>query len=307
MKTKIGIIVLNYYNIKDTKECLESLEKINKEGLEISTYVVNATDKDSKKDSTDGEKLTKLFPKINILESDNLGFSGAHNLGTKKALEDGADEIIWLNNDTTVHKDFAKELHQAIQDKSIGVVSPKIYFSKGREFHHDQYQENQRGKVIWYAGGIIDWENVYAFHKGVDEVDRGQFNQVEETDFCTGCCFITRRDVFKKVGLFEEKTFLYFEDTDWSVRVKKAGYKNIYYPQSIIWHKNAGSTKGSGSDLHVYYQTRNRIHFGLKHAPLRTKLALIKESLTKLLSGSKIEKRAVFHAFTNQFGNRHAS
>lgn len=307
MKTKIGIIILNYYNIKDTKECLRSLEEINKDGLEIITYVVNATDKGSKKDNTDGEKLTKLFPKIKLLESDNLGFSGAHNLGTRKALKDGADEIIWLNNDTTVDKDFATYLHQAIQDKSVGVVSPKIYFSKGREFHYDQYKDNQRGKVIWYAGGIIDWENVYAFHRGVDEVDRGQFEETQETGFCTGCCFITRKDVLEKVGLFEEKTFLYFEDTDWSVRVSKAGYKNIYYPQSIIWHNNAGSTKGSGSDLHVYYQTRNRIHFGLKHAPTRTKLALIKESLIKLFKGSKIENRAVFHAFTNQFGNRHAS
>jgi GT2 family glycosyltransferase len=307
MKTKLSIIILNYYNLPDSIDCLNSLKEINSQDLDISVYLVNATDKDSKKDSTHGEKLAKLFPHVKVLESDNLGFSGAHNFGTRVALKEGAEEIIWLNNDTTVHKDFAVKLHHAIQDKSIGVASPKIYFSKGREFHKDQYQEKQLGKVIWYAGGIIDWENVYAFHKGVDEVDRGQFDKAEETNFCTGCCFITRKEVFEKVGLFEEKTFLYYEDTDWSVRVRKAGFKNIYYPSSIIWHNNAGSTKGSGSDLHLYYQTRNRIHFGLKHAPLKTKLALIKESLIKLLRGNKIEKRAVFHAFTNQFGNRHAS
>lgn len=306
MKTKIGIIILNYYGIADTTDCLSSLQSIKVKNIDVNIYVVNATDKNSPKDNTQGSQLRKKFSWIHLIESDNLGFSGAHNKGAKRAIADGCQEIIWLNNDTTVSQDFVTGLHRVIQDKSIGAAAPKIYFSKGREFHLDQYQKNDLGKVIWYAGGVIDWDNVYAFHRGVDEVDRGQFDQTEVTDFCTGCCFITRKDVFEKVGYFEDKLFLYYEDTDWSVRLHNAGYKTVYEPSSIIWHKNAGSTKGSGSDLQVYYQTRNRIYFGLKYAPIRTKLALIKESFNKLSKGSLPEKKAVKHAFTNQFGNRHA-
>lgn len=306
MKTQIGLIILNYYGIVDTLECLDSLSGVKSNNFTLSVYVVNATDKNSAKDNSQGKQIEKKHSWVTVLESDNLGFSGAHNFGTRKALENGAQEIIWLNNDTTVDEKFIEGLHQAISDPKVGAVTPKIYFSKGREFHLSQYKKSDLGKVIWYAGGVIDWENVYAFHRGVDEVDRGQFEEMEETDFCTGCCFITRKDVFERVGFFEDKLFLYYEDTDWCVRLQRAGLKTLYQPKSLIYHKNAGSTKGSGSQLQVYYQTRNRIYFGLKYAPLRTKLALIKESIKKLKNGSPAEKKAIKHAFTLQFGNRHA-
>ncbi|MFC1653748.1 glycosyltransferase [Patescibacteria group bacterium] len=306
MKTKIGLVLLNYYGLVDTLECLESLKTVRTTNIDLQTYVINATDKGSEKDSTHGEQIKKKYPHVHLLESDNLGFSGAHNVATKAALKDGADEIIWLNNDTTVHKDFITHLHEAISKEGVGAAAPKIYFYKGNEFHKDQYKKSDLGKVIWYAGGIIDWDNVYAFHKGVDEVDRGQFDKKEDTDFVTGCCIITKREVLEKVGFLWDPLFLYLEDTDWSVRIQNSRLKTIYAPKSIIWHKNAGSTKGSGSSLHVYYQTRNRIYFGLKYAPLRTKLALIKESLIKLSSGSNTEKKAIKHAFTFRFGNRHA-
>ena len=117
--------------------------------------------------------------------------------------------------------------------------------------------------------------------------------------------YSSNKDVLEKVGLLDEKLFLYYEDTNWSIRVKQAGFKAIYNPKSIIWHKNAGSTKGSGSDIQIYYQTRNRIHFGLKHAPFKSILALIKESVRSMFKGSLIEKKAITHALTNQYGKRH--
>ena len=304
--TKLGIIVLNYYGLADTADCLTSLQPICQENPAVKVYVVNATDRPSQKDATQGEVLGRQFPFVSVIETPNLGFSGAHNHGTKVALSQGAAEIMWLNNDTTVPPNFLQPLQATIKDKSIGAVTPKIYFSPGREYHHVDYAKEDIGKVIWYAGGIIDWDNIYAFHRGVDEVDRGQFDQKQETDFCTGCCFITRSDVFERVGFFADKLFLYYEDTDWSIRLHQAGLKTLYEPNSVIWHKNAGSTKGSGSDLQVYYQTRNRIYFGLKYAPYKTKAALIRESLHKWQSGSTMEKKAVRHAFTNRFGNRHA-
>lgn len=306
MKTKVGLVILNYYGMADTIDCLTSLAKAKTDAIDLKVYVVNATDKISQKDPSQGQHIKTKFPWAKVIETDNLGFSGAHNYGTKKALEDGADEIIWLNNDTTVSANFIDALHESLKDSQVGAVTPKIYFSSGREFHLSQYKKTDLGNVIWYAGGVIDWENIYAFHRGVDEVDRGQFDEAEETDFCTGCCFATRKDVFEKVGFFEDKLFLYYEDTDWSVRVQRAGLKTLYQPKSHIWHKNAGSTKGSGSDLQVYYQTRNRFYFAMKYAPVRTKIAIIRESIKKLKKGTQPEKKALRHAITGQYGNRHA-
>jgi hypothetical protein len=303
-KPKVFIVILNYFGIDDTKECLESLRSINRRGVELGVVLVNAVDEGREQKPNQGRKLKKLFPEINLVESDNLGFAGAHNVGIREALGLGADEVVILNNDTIVSKEFLVKLRKPLKKKEIGMVAPKIYFSKGREFHYKDYKESERGKVIWYAGGLIDWDNMYGHHRGVDEVDHGQFDEVEETDFATGCCIALRRDVLEEIGLLDAKTFLYYEDLDWSVRTRRAGYKVMFNPESVIWHKNAGSTKGSGSDLHVYYQTRNRFHYGLKYAPIRTKIALIRESIKKLLSKNKVEAKAIKDSISFRFGKQ---
>ncbi len=101
------------------------------------------------------------------------------------------------------------------------MVGGKIYFEKGYEFFKDKYKDDQRGKVIWYAGGKIDWNNVYGVARGVDEVDKGQFERVEDTDFATGTCMLLSRKALREVGMFNERYFMYYEDTELSVRMKK--------------------------------------------------------------------------------------
>jgi len=156
-------------------------------------------------------------------------------------------------------------------------------------------------KVIWYAGGQIDWQNVYGSHLGVNEVDHGQFEAVEETDFVTGCLLITKKDVLKKVGLLDEKYCLYHEDTDFNLRVKKAGYKILIDPRIKLWHKVAQSS-GIGSPLNDYFLTRNRLVLGMDYASLRTKLALLREAVKKLLIGTKAQKIAIWDFFTHHLG-----
>jgi len=148
------------------------------------------------------------------------------------------------------------------------------------------------GKVIWYGGGQIDWANMYSSHIGVDLVDRGKFEQIIETDHISGCCVLIRKKALQQVGFFNEKLFLYWEDTDWSLRAKQFGWNLKMNPKAIIWHKNAGSS-GSGSALQDYYLTRNRLWIGMHYAPIRTKLALIKQSLIQLIKGRQWEKRGV--------------
>ncbi len=305
----ISIIVVNYNTSKLTDECLESLSKIQTKDYSVQVVVVdNASEK---KYSLPSSVLSSSSIQYSLLRTEeNKGFSGGNNKGIRYTLKKHSpDYILLLNNDTTVDKKFLTRLVAFAQNKDdLGAVCPLIYFEKGYEFHKQHYQNKNLGNIIWYAGGSIDWKNMYAFHRGVDEVDRGQFNIQEKTKkqkyvlpsykpddkvaFATGCCVLFPTKVLRKVGLLNEKYFLYWEDVELSQRIRDAGYTLYFCPHSKIYHKNAGSSS-SGSQLHTYYQTRNRLWFGLTHAPWKTKLALLKQSVIQYYQGTKVEKKAV--------------
>jgi len=303
IKPHIVLIILNWNGWRMTLNCLESVAKVKTEGFGLEVVVV---DNGSTDDSV--EQIKKLMNSqvnelnIKLIENkENLGFVEGNNIGIKYALKQGADFVCLLNNDTRVKPDFLIELLKAASaDKKIGVVGGKIYFEKGFEFHHDWYKKTDLGKVIWYAGGLIDWNNVYSSHRGVDEVDQGQYDQIEETDFVTGCLMLIKSEVFQKIGLLDEKYYLYCEDNDFCQRAKKAGFKLIYAPKAIVWHLNAGSSR-SGSDLQDYFMTRNRLLFGFHWAPWRARIALLKESLKHLFFGRKWQKIGVRDFYFGRF------
>jgi GT2 family glycosyltransferase len=296
---KVFVTLINYNNNQVTSDCLQSLEGINTAGLALDVIVV---DNASKEKFTEDKKYQKFNLKI-IRSEKNLGFAGGQNLGIKFALDNDADYVVVLNNDVILDKNLIVELLKTFEtNKDCGMVSPKIYFAKGYEFHKDRYQQNELGKVIWYAGGKIDWKNVIATHRGVDEVDKGQYEKVEETDFASGCCEMIKRKALEKIGLFDERYFLYYEDNDLSQRVKAYNFKILYQPKAIMWHLNAGSTGGSGSALHDYYITRNRLLFGFKYSSLRTKLALGRESFRDILSGRPWQKKGALDFYLRKFG-----
>ncbi len=303
---KVFIVILNWNGGKDTLECLDSLLHcyITVKQNRIEIVVVD-------NGSTDGSveelknKNTEINNKFAIIENKkNLGFAEGNNVGIKYALENGADYIFLLNNDTLANQNLVDKLLEAMEnDKSIGIAGPKIYFAPGYEFHKDRYKNEDKGKVLWYAGGIIDWKNIYASHKGVDEVDHGQHDELSETDFVTGCAMMLKREVFERIGLFDKRYFLYWEDNDFCQRAKRAGFKVVYVPQASMWHKNASSSDKPGSTTHQYYQTRNRLLFGMKYGQLRTKFALFRESLRFLLAGG-IKQQAVSDFYLRKFGAR---
>ena len=296
----IVISLINFNGKKNTLECLESLKILKKEDLKLTIIVIDNA-------SAEPLSLSSGFvgdiPLVVIRNEKNLGFSGGHNVGIKYGLENGADYILTLNNDTFVDKNFLEELVSVAQkDKRVGIVVPKIYFAPGFEFHKDRYSKTELGKILWYAGGQMDWGNVLGHNRGVDLVDKGQFDRIEKSGIATGCCMLIKKEIFEKIGLFDEKYFLYYEDADLSMRVKKIGYEIIYVPKAIIWHKNAGSAGGSGSVLQDYYIARNRLLFGMLYAPFRSKLALIKESLSLLFYGREWQKKGVWDFYLGRFG-----
>lgn len=292
-----AIVILHYKNLSDTIDLLESLSQCDvPKGHQFSNYVVN---NDGNKELED---QIKKFPQTQIIISPaNLGFAGGNNLGFDKAIADGNDVIICMNNDTLVKKDFLERITGSpIGDEKIGAIGGLVYFAPGYEFKKN-YRKEEIGKVVWYAGGVFDWDNILGSNGHVDEVDSGQFTKTEETDFVTGALLITRADVLQKVGLFDANYFMYLEDVDLCHRIRKAGYKIIIDPRIKMWHKVAQGS-GIGSSVNDYFITRNRLYFGLKFARVRTKFALLREALRKLVSGTPAQKKAVVDFFTGKLG-----
>lgn len=295
----IAIVTVDFNSHKETHDCLQSLSKMDKSQFSVSIIVVDNASKESLTLSKEEERQG-----ITLLRNEhNLGFTGGNNTGIKFALSHGADYVMLINNDTKVDKSLLTEMVKAYEKTPhCGIVSPKIYFAPGHEYHKSRYSKEEEGKVFWYAGGFVDWSNIFNVHRGVDEVDHGQYDLEEHLTFATGCCLLLSAEVLRKVGMFDDRYFLYFEDGDLSQRVLRAGYHILYEPKAFLWHISAASGGGSGSILHDYFLTRNRLLFGMRYAPLRSKFALFRESMRLLINGRDWQKKGVQDFYRNNFG-----
>ena len=304
MKNHISIILVNYNTPDDTRDCIESLSKINHRGFDYNVIVVENGSKEPLKFS---QAFLRKYPFVElVLSESNLGFTGGNNLGIKHALDvHDSDYCLLLNSDTVVDSNFLQELHNLMKrDPKIGLSVSKMYFHKGFEFWDKSYEKKDQHRVVWYAGGKVDWTSLSSFHIGVDEIDRGQFDREAETDFATGCCVLISREVIERVGLLDDKFFLYSEDVDLSLRVRKAGLKVVYCPSSVIWHKIGRSSGGAGSPLQQYYQTRNRLLLTFKHADFRRKITAIRLAFNLLKNGNPSERKAVLDLIKGNLGKQ---
>lgn len=295
---KIVAVVLSWNSRAYISDCLTSLKKIEHTGHELEIVVVDNA-------STDGSPdfLASHFPKVTLIPStQNLGYAAGNNLGIKHAQEKSAAYVWIVNPDVEVAPDaLAAFLAAAQKYPRAGIFTPKIYFSKGYEFHKDRYTKSELGKVIWSAGGLIDWANLLTSHRGVNEVDIGQYNTDQFTQYATGASIFINSQVIKQVGLIDPRYYLYYEENDLCQRALRAGFQIVYVAAAVCWHANAQAT-GIGSPLQDYYTTRNRLLFGLYWAPWRTKFALFRESLKLLLTGRPWQKRGVLDFYLLRFG-----
>ncbi len=271
---KIAIITVIYRNYDVLNDFLKTLQDQIKDSR-CKIIIVDLTEKERRK------KNIKPPPFVSIIYGKNEGYAYGVNKGLKYALEKGFEKFIVVNSDIIFSPNFCDAVQKAFQKYQGTILGGKIYYAPGFEYHEGRYSQNEKGSVLWFAGGSIDWNNVITKHRGVDEVDNGKYDKAQEVEFITGCLMLFDKEVIKKVGMWDEGYFLYYEDADFCVRAKRKGIKLIYEPSIIIYHKNAQSTDGSGSELHQFYQNKNRVRFGLKYAPLRTKFHLLKNLLIK--------------------------
>jgi len=190
-----------------------------------------------------------------IKNSENRGFPGGNNVGIKFALEFfDPDYILLLNNDTVVDENFLGELIKNGDSRDdVGILGPKIYF----------YDEPQ---TIWSAGCKISWKLSRGIQIGTNETDNGQYDEIKEVEYVSGSAFLIKTETIKRIGLMDEDYFLYFEESDWTLRANQEGFKSLYVPTSHIWHKVSRSGGGISNPIGLYYITRNRWIFMRKWA-----------------------------------------
>ncbi len=250
----VYIIIVNWNGWLDTLTCLESLCHVT-----YPNYKLLIVDNGSSNDSI--MQLYHAYPDLNLLETgENLGFTGANNIGISYAMKHHADYIMLLNNDTVVAPDFIQPLvHLAQSHPHVGAVTPKIYFM------HDKQK-------IWAVGGEVQWWWGPLRSRGQNQIDKGQFDESEIIDYATGCCLLMPKKSIERVGLLDDRYFAYCEDADWCMRAAETGLNIWYEPKSKVWHVAGASSRHNNhsregqTNPYVYFlNVRNTYWFMKRH------------------------------------------
>ena len=237
----MSIITINYNGLKDTCELLGTLP------LEDNSLEVIVVDNASKED--EASIIEQRYPTVTVIRSpQNFGFAGGNNLGIKAA---HGRYLFFLNNDTVLRhqtSDFRHLIDRLESSDKIGAVCPKIRFSW--EHHPIQYAGYTPLSPITMRNHAI----------GFGEDDHGQYDTPHPTPYAHGAAMMVKREVIDKAGFMPECYFLYYEELDWSMMIRRAGYDIWYEPACTIYHKESQTT-GQASALRTYYVTRNRLLF----------------------------------------------
>ena len=241
MDIALSIITINYNGLADTCALIDSIP-LNDDSLEV-IVIDNASEAD------EATTIQQRYPQVIVIKSDkNLGFAGGNNLGIKAAQ---GKYLFFINNDALLKPQTSNIkllINRLESSPKIGAVCPKIRFSWGNN-------------PIQFAGytplSPITMRNRAI---GFGEEDCGQYDTAHPTPYAHGAAMMVKREVIKKAGVMPECYFLYYEELDWSMMIRRAGYEIWYEPTCTVYHKESQTT-GKNSPLRTYYITRNRLLF----------------------------------------------
>lgn len=239
VRPKVSVITVNYRQSDTTNSLLQSLEHVDMKFFEV--IVVDNSETDDYKNLICPTYELKI-----IVAKRNKGFAAANNLGFTKAR---GEYILLLNNDTEVDPAFLDEMMETFHwRRSIGAVSPKIkYFSNPMLLQYAGYSKMNPFTLRMRA-------------RGSRKPDSSNYSQRALTSYAHGCAMMVRRDVLEEVGPMPEEYFLYYEEHDWSMTIRKAGYEICYEPGAVVYHKESVTVR-KDSPMKVYYLNRNRFLF----------------------------------------------
>lgn len=254
---KVAAVLVNYNGYAYSFDTIKSLEK--------SVLAPKIILVDNNSENNEADALSKAFPDIIVIPSyENLGFAGGNNLGIKYALQTGYEYILLINNDTIVDPDMISELVKYANPQRV--VSPIIFYNNDKD-------------KIWFAGGKINRMTGNTVHILQDrKINSGKLTVCS---FLSGCCMLIHRDIFNRVGFLDDTYFMYYEDADFSIRLKKYNIELLMDPKAKLWHKVGASSGGNESFLSTYYLTRNRLILIKKYPEEFSKIAYVFSIITR--------------------------
>jgi hypothetical protein len=242
-KPLIYLITLNWNRRDDTLACLNSLQALTYPHRQLIVVDNGSTDNSV-------AAIQAKFSDVTLIETgSNLGFAGGFNVGIRYALSHGAEYVFLLNNDTFTDSALLDHLLKYAAPK-VGVLAPAIFYADTPD-------------RIWSTGGGI--------HPILQEMtgNHGRNKALPcipiEREFLSGCALLIRREVFERVGLFDERFFIYYEDLDFCVRVRQAGYHLLLIPDAHLWHRVSQSSGGAQSPQERYYMAVSSGQYFRKH------------------------------------------
>ena len=261
MSPAIIIIIVNWNRPDDTIACLRSVAAMN-----YPSYSTIVVDNGSSDDSA--PRIKAAFPAIEMIESpQNLGFAGGNNLGIRRAMQQGAEAVLLLNNDTTVDPQLLTAFSEARQRHADGAAfSAKLY-------HFDDPDRLCMGVPEW------DPQTASFLYDGPREIDNERFSKIRRMAYASGCAMFIPCDRIHQLGLLDDRFFCYYEDIEWSSRASRAGLHLYYVPGAKVWHKVSSSTGGNDSPMAHYFRTRNRLLWSSMHASRREHRLAWKQTL----------------------------
>ena len=286
----VGIVILNLNQEQDTLECILSLKKMN-----YKNYKIILIDNGSSDGS--GLRIKEKFKDVEFLRSEkNLGFTGGCNLGANYALKNSlTDYVLLLNNDTKVDENLLTSLLEVAQkDKKVGAAGAvNFYYSQPDTIHM------VGSKFIWWLG--------------IQRPVRKVHSLFEEVQSISGCCMLIKKEVIEKIGLFDERFFAYYEESDFCLRAQRNGFKVVVAKEAKLWHK-INKILGFKTPQEYYIYTRNQPLFMLKNCPkiflanyfvvyfLKVSIRVIYFFITKKKDISKAISNGFVDFFKGKFG-----
>lgn len=259
---RTAVILINYFGAQDTAACVTSLMASR---TAVSVVVV-----DNSPNDPDLMAALSPFPEVTLLNpGKNLGFGRGNNLGIDWAFRNtNCDFFFVFNNDATVNPDVVRVLENAMDaHENVGIAAPRVVLSESPN-------------RLWYGGGEIDWRRggarVYGF---MDIADSPLALTQRLVGFASGCAMFMRREIFELTNGFDPRFLMYEEDMELSIRVLKSGWKILYVPAALVYHRGQGSLRKDGLPFtgkwdirnenfafHAYHMVRNAIVNAMTHA-----------------------------------------
>lgn len=281
---KITAVVLNFRRAADTIACVES---IRRDAPGTGVIVVDNASGDGSAD-----RIASALPGIVLIASpDNGGYAAGNNMGIRRALRDGADAVLVLNNDLILDPGCVAALTDAlVRNPAWGIAAPLSLLAGA-------------GDVVDFFTGEVLLDHAALHATGRDEPRDGRFTRPAETGYVTGSAMLIRREVFERTGLLDERYFLVWEDVDYSLRVRNAGYVLGVDPAAIVRHARSASFGDEASPLQRYFFVRNPYLLLRTHLRPPRRWAAEARATRRYLAWARTGNPAVRRAIT--LGMRH--